>query len=195
MSDAPVDPREPILDTQIVAPAVLASAGPRFTVGGVLSRTLRVWWAHVWAFSAMSVVVFAPMLVGFPLVAWSTFQRGQAGGAPQPAELARYLVEKGSIAVDGISLTVAGVDDKRRECCAGERVGATGHAGLLAQADAVGVGEGVRHMPRDECVLRGLGNAAPGRRATLRRGGLKAGIDRREPHVVLQRRISRQLVR
>ncbi len=28
-----------------------------------------------------------------------------------PADLARYVVEKGSIAVDGVSLTVAGVDD------------------------------------------------------------------------------------
>ena len=28
-----------------------------------------------------------------------------------PAELLRYVVEKGSIAVDGVSLTVAGVDD------------------------------------------------------------------------------------
>jgi riboflavin synthase len=28
-----------------------------------------------------------------------------------PAELMRYIVEKGSIAVDGVSLTVAGVDD------------------------------------------------------------------------------------
>ena len=30
-----------------------------------------------------------------------------------PAALAQYIVRKGSIAVDGISLTVAGVDDKR----------------------------------------------------------------------------------
>jgi riboflavin synthase len=29
-----------------------------------------------------------------------------------PRELARYVAEKGSIAVDGVSLTVAGVDDK-----------------------------------------------------------------------------------
>ena len=28
-----------------------------------------------------------------------------------PADLARYVVEKGSIAVDGVSLTVAGVTD------------------------------------------------------------------------------------
>jgi riboflavin synthase len=29
-----------------------------------------------------------------------------------PAELRRYLVEKGSITVDGVSLTVAAVDDR-----------------------------------------------------------------------------------
>jgi riboflavin synthase len=37
-----------------------------------------------------------------------------AGGAwvtiRPPAELARYLVDKGSVSVDGVSLTVAGVD-------------------------------------------------------------------------------------
>ena len=31
-----------------------------------------------------------------------------------PADLARYVVEKGSIAVDGICLTVSAVDDDRR---------------------------------------------------------------------------------
>ena len=31
-----------------------------------------------------------------------------------PADLARYVVEKGSIAVDGVSLTVAGVTHFRR---------------------------------------------------------------------------------
>ena len=33
-------------------------------------------------------------------------------GFPLPADLARYVVEKGSITVDGISLTVAGVADE-----------------------------------------------------------------------------------
>ena len=48
-----------------------------------------------------------------------------AGGGPRgrlrarrdgrgAAELLRYVVEKGSIAVDGVSLTVAGVDDDAR---------------------------------------------------------------------------------
>ena len=29
-----------------------------------------------------------------------------------PAQLARYVVEKGSITVDGVSLTVVGLDDE-----------------------------------------------------------------------------------
>ncbi len=94
MPDAPVDPREPILETQVVAPASPAPGpgpGPRFTVGGVISRTLRVWWAHLAAFTAMSVVVFAPMLAAFGVLSWGVFSRASAGAAPEPAELARLV--------------------------------------------------------------------------------------------------------
>ena len=34
-----------------------------------------------------------------------------------PADLLRYVVEKGSIAVDGVSLTAAGVDELRASPC------------------------------------------------------------------------------
>jgi riboflavin synthase len=37
---------------------------------------------------------------------------GDAVWIDTPAELLRYVVEKGSVALDGVSLTVAGVDDK-----------------------------------------------------------------------------------
>lgn len=91
MSEAPVDPGRQVLETRLVAPAPSAPAGgPRFTVGGVLSRTLRVWWAHVWSFGAMSLVVYAPMLVGFALV-WAAFQGALAPRAPGPGELARGM--------------------------------------------------------------------------------------------------------
>ena len=33
-----------------------------------------------------------------------------------PAELLRYVVEKGSIAVDGVSLTVSAIDRRRSRC-------------------------------------------------------------------------------
>ncbi len=101
MPDAPVDGGPPILETQLVAPTVLApdaragfgapAAGRRFSVGAVLSRTLRVWWAHALAFSGMSLVVYAPMLVVFTGF-WLTFQRAALGRAPEPAELVRQVV-------------------------------------------------------------------------------------------------------
>ena len=40
--------------------------------------------------------------------------RVDSRGGLLPPELARYVVEKGSIAVDGVSLTVAGTDDSGR---------------------------------------------------------------------------------
>jgi riboflavin synthase len=41
-----------------------------------------------------------------------TVDRGREVSIELPRELARYVAEKGSIAVDGVSLTVAGVDDE-----------------------------------------------------------------------------------
>ena len=88
MPDAPVDPSPPVLDTELVAPTVLAPAlGPSFTVGGVLSRTLRVWWAHVGPFAAMSLVVYAPLIAGFGLVFGWVMTSAQ-GRAPEPGEIA-----------------------------------------------------------------------------------------------------------
>lgn len=88
MPDAPDDPGQPVLETQLVAPTVLAPAeGPRFTVGGALSRTLRVWWAHVWAFSGMSLVVFAPLLAALGLVFGWALRYARPGTAPEPSEL------------------------------------------------------------------------------------------------------------
>lgn len=92
MTDAPRDPAPPVLDTQVVAPAagapldfasLVAAGPPRLQVGPVLSRTLWVWWAHVGAFTAMSIVVYAPMLAGFGwFFAWAM---GAARGAPPVA--------------------------------------------------------------------------------------------------------------
>lgn len=88
MPDAPGDPREPILETQALAPTTFApgaAAGPRFTVGAVVSKTLRVWWAHLGPFTAISLVVFAPMLAGFGVLSWDVLQRARAGTAPETA--------------------------------------------------------------------------------------------------------------
>lgn len=82
--DAPAE--QPVLETQLVAPAAGAAAAPRLSVGDVLSRTLRVWWAHVAAFTAMSVVVYAPLLAAFGLF-FGWILSAPAGRPPDAAEL------------------------------------------------------------------------------------------------------------
>ncbi len=101
MPDAPADGGPPILETELVAPTVLAppagrgsaapAAGPAVVVGAVLSRTMRAWWAHALAFSAMSVVAYAPMIAAFGVFSWSVFARLQ-GGAPDPAQILKQSV-------------------------------------------------------------------------------------------------------
>jgi hypothetical protein len=57
---------EPILETQLVAssPAEV-ELGVRFTVGGLVGKTITVWWKHVLAFTALSAVVYSPFAVVF----------------------------------------------------------------------------------------------------------------------------------
>ncbi len=59
---------EPILETQLVETQLVAPArggeaalAPPFTVGGVVAKTVQVWWKHVLAFTAMSFVVYTPL--------------------------------------------------------------------------------------------------------------------------------------
>jgi hypothetical protein len=59
---------EPILETQLVAaPPGEVQLGYRFTVGGLLGKTMTVWWKHVLAFTALSAVVYSPFAVVFGL--------------------------------------------------------------------------------------------------------------------------------
>lgn len=108
MPDAPADGRPAqggpeILDTQLVQPTVLAAAGgARFTAGGLLSRTLRVWWAHVAAFTAMSVAAYAPMLAGIGVLFGWAVGGVEPGRAPEPSELAT----RGVLAVAGMGASV-----------------------------------------------------------------------------------------
>ena len=74
--------QEPILDTHIVAPTAPAPETCRFSVGGVLSRTMRVWWTHVIVFTGMSLVASAPM-VAFLVVPWLAFERSAADRPPR----------------------------------------------------------------------------------------------------------------
>ncbi len=114
MPAAPVEPGPPILDTQVVppppswgTPSAAAAAASRFTVGGALSRTMRVWWAHVGVFTAMSLVVYAPMIVGFGvLFAWITGATQGSGPAPRPADLAKGFGAFGAAAVATMVLSV-----------------------------------------------------------------------------------------
>lgn len=58
-------PPEQILETRLASPAAAPSLERRFTVGGVVARTMKAWWRHAPAFTAMSIVVYAPMVAAF----------------------------------------------------------------------------------------------------------------------------------
>jgi riboflavin synthase len=69
---------------------------------------------------------------------------GQEGGGARltvelPPELCRYCVEKGSIAVEGVSLTVAALDDETIEIALVPHTLAATTLGTLAPGDAVNV--------------------------------------------------------
>ena len=71
-------------------------------------------------------------------------RRGGDGDAPDleiaaPRHLARYIVEKGSIAVDGVSLTVAAVSGDRFTVCLIPHTSAVTTVGVLEPGDAVNI--------------------------------------------------------
>ena len=113
MPDAPVEPGPPILDTELVAPPPSWGAppgfapppeAPRFSVGGALSRTMRAWWAHAWAFTAISLVVYAPLTIGYALVFSRILQAaGRGRPPPDPAAFAKAFAWMGL----GLLLTMA----------------------------------------------------------------------------------------
>jgi hypothetical protein len=83
---------EPILDTQLLVPAPVAHPvplAPALTVGGIVGKTLRVWWKRVLPFTAMSVVVYSPIVAGLTVV-WSLALRTQ--GEPEVPTLAVAVV-------------------------------------------------------------------------------------------------------
>lgn len=96
-------PTEPVLETQLApAPATpersAGAVGPRFTVGGVVSRTMSAWWRHAVAFALMSMVANAAMLVWL----WALFQRivpGRGFEQQETMRLLAYLPLAWSIAV------------------------------------------------------------------------------------------------
>jgi hypothetical protein len=90
-----------ILDTQLVRGGPPAPPAPGFTVGGVLSKTVTVWWRHVLPFTVMSLFVYAPLGVVF----------GSILGAATPGQLTptdetigAFLLAGGLVSL----LTVAG---------------------------------------------------------------------------------------
>ncbi len=75
----------PVLDTQPAGPgAAFQSPDRAFSVGGLLSRTMRVWWRHVLPFTVMSIGAYLPMLAaiaaGFGSIALAP------DGPPAPPE-------------------------------------------------------------------------------------------------------------
>jgi hypothetical protein len=86
---------EPILETQLVAPQPVEAPplGRRFTVGGVIAKTVTVWWKHVLAFTAMSIVVYAPLTA----VLGAFLAAATAGNAPSQEGLPRLAVAGGAV--------------------------------------------------------------------------------------------------
>lgn len=83
---------EIILETQLVAtkpPEV--PLGRRITVGGVLGTTVSVWWKHLLAFTALSLVVYAPLGATFG----AFFRSALRSPAPRPEELVRLATVLG----------------------------------------------------------------------------------------------------
>jgi hypothetical protein len=77
---------EPILETQLVAsPPGEVQLGHRFTVGGIIGKTMAVWWRHVLAFTVFSVVVYGPFAAAFAL-----FYRSLVFSRRPPDEIARF---------------------------------------------------------------------------------------------------------
>jgi hypothetical protein len=66
---------DPVLQTRLVAPPLPAPASleQRFTVGGVVSKTMSVWWKHLGAFTLMSFVTYVPISLGFAVLLWQSF--------------------------------------------------------------------------------------------------------------------------
>lgn len=116
MPDAPPEPGPAILETQLAAPPPSWAAPPapqaegaRFTVGGALSRTMRAWWAHVGAFTGMSLVAYAPMVVAFALFfGWVTGAR-PGRPAPQAPELVTASVGFGAAVLATMVLSIVQV--------------------------------------------------------------------------------------
>ena len=93
-----------------------------------------------------------------------------------PDRLARYLVEKGSIAVDGISLTVASVDD-------GDRIGSHGDgaAARLGGVEPGGPSFTVSLIP-ETLARTTLGHRAPGESVNLEVDVLAKYVERMLTH-------------
>ncbi len=83
---------EPILETSLVAPRAPEAQAfdRRFTVGAVVAKTVSVWWKHVLAFTAMSIVVYTPLtgVFGLLLATVTTWNAAAtAGSSPSPEGL------------------------------------------------------------------------------------------------------------
>jgi hypothetical protein len=79
-------PNERIHETQ-PAPPLLATAPleRRFTVGGVVSGTIQVWWKHLGAFTLMSLVVYAPLGITLGVLFRAAFRDPAPFAGPVPS--------------------------------------------------------------------------------------------------------------
>jgi hypothetical protein len=93
----------PVLETRLAPPAPLER---RFTVGGLVGRTLEVWWRHVLAFTLMSAIVYAPIAAAFVYAGTAleadprsgpSAALGVAFGAAWVATIALAVVQVGAV--------------------------------------------------------------------------------------------------
>lgn len=93
---------EPVLETRPASPPPGAptALGRRFTAGGVVGRTLEVWWRHLIPFTVMSLAVYAPAVVA-PVLAWSWLVPGAPGGG------ADGILRAGALATGAVVVMLA----------------------------------------------------------------------------------------
>jgi hypothetical protein len=96
---------EPVLETRLAPPPPAAPLAPlerRFTVGGLVGRTMEVWWRHLLPFTFMSVIAYTPIAAAF-VVAGTAFEEGAQG---PPRGLARIGLAFAAAWVATIALAV-----------------------------------------------------------------------------------------
>ncbi len=88
-------------------PGVPTALGRRFTAGGVVGRTLEVWWRRLIPFTVMSLAVYAPAAAA-PVLAWRWLAPGAQGGGTDGMIRAGVLVAGAVVLMLALAVVQAG---------------------------------------------------------------------------------------